>query len=102
MKILNKKQMLDVPENTLFFEWEPYILSNLSIKTGNRGGDDIWASEFSCGFDLYAASENPTGFTWELSSCSFGLIQDDDQFAVFENHEIESLIEKLKKCIKPC
>lgn len=100
MKILNKQQMLDAPENTLFFKWEPNLLSEFGIKTGNRGDSDIWTAEFTCGFNEYKLPVNAKQFPWELSSCSFGIIEEDDQFVVFENHEIEALIEDLKKCIK--
>lgn len=104
MKIVNKKQLAELPNYTLFAPYTPYIIGEYSIKTGNlkySDGTPGWNGELPlCPFlDI---EEKYTDHKSNIIATNWSTIDnadidyDDDQlFAVFSKLEVLQII----KCL---
>lgn len=112
MRIVNRKEFLELPIGTLYSKYEPCIFGPLSIKydSWKESNDFIYVglNEFYHG-DSSDSTDNKldemesTGINVPIdlnSSGRDGLFDDDQLFAVYDNDDIEHLISKLKECIK--
>ncbi len=114
MKIVNRKTFLALPSNTLFCKFKPCIFDGYAIKHNAVGNcftyQDFVYQDLK---ELDAANmgewveqlndsvENGTSINLDLDCYSHdGLFDSDQLFAVFDNKDISSIIQALKKCIK--
>jgi hypothetical protein len=115
MKIVDRKTFLTLPYNTLYRKFSPIIFGDLEIKedTIENGIDGDWWSVDLHGYvegcdnsdqnieSIMNAVNKGSSFTWDLETAGRdGLYDRDEMYAVYENADIEQLIERLKDCIK--
>ena len=111
MKILNRKQFLAMPHNTLYSDidktWHPGF-NDLKIKGGS------WENDFQyddlivpvCICDLDKVEEWMKLAEIEDVSLDFnftgrdGMFEEEQTFAVYSKNDVKQLIDRLKKCIK--
>ena len=110
MKILNRKEFLKMPENTIFAKYEPCVFGTLSIKYENCGNHDFFSNTFvdsiDCNdtgefFNLLDKAEKDSNFSikMDFNSCGRdGLFEENELYAVWEKEDIEKLIELLNTC----
>lgn len=108
MRIVNHEQFLQLPENTLYFKYEPDYLHSFGIKM-----DTIQSREDGRAIDwFYQDLEYPSydveakmravGETIRLDfACQGrdGCFDQDQLFAVFEPGEVQDLIDRLRECL---
>jgi len=111
MRIINRTEFLKLPEKTLYRKYQPQTYGELSIKYGSLANDyvdvelvgDIEGTDSSDSnsgaHDYYKNTSSVFRFDYE-GTCRDGLYDDDQLFAVYDNTDIEQLIEQLKSCIK--
>lgn len=107
MKVYNRTEFLNLPDKTVYCK----------ILNGVQGFGDIEIKEESWDVDWFATPINfymnapfdecgvfpelGDKFTFDLESLSRdGLYEHGELYAVFDNNDINSLIEKLKTCLK--
>jgi hypothetical protein len=111
MKILNRKQFLKTPRNTLWSYYEPCCFRELNIKTSN---DKDWENDFVY-YGLIAEfnTKNSNEFVeicerMELGESvpqSFeettreGMFEDEQLFLVYEKEDIKGLIKTLTEIL---
>lgn len=112
MRIVDRKTFLSLPPKTLYRKYQPQIYGDLNIKFDTLPFND-WINlethgdiegSMCCGTnsDLHSVAQY-TGDTYrfDLDSCGRDGCYDDDQlFAVYDNEDIQQLIDKLKECLK--
>lgn len=109
MKIVNRKEFLKLPAGVIYTKFEPCIFGDIAIK-GETIGDSDWAfqdflevkahdsGEYS--EILFDAFENGTSFDLDLECMGRdGLFDQEEHFAVFEQRDVVSLIERLQKVV---
>lgn len=112
MKIITRKQMLSMPDQTLYWEYEPCCFDKLRVK---RGDPDPEGIDFACddmdqikctgSSDMFEilddAKNNSTSFDMNLEYTGRdGMFEDKQLYVVYEQEDILQLIERLKKCLK--
>lgn len=108
MKLLNRTEFLEMPENTLFSNYDNGNIEGLNIKGESLSNDfcygDIIFSVENNGNDLfYVIDEIERGKSFPVDLNSYareGLFDDSLQYIVWENDDIKALISKLNKCVK--
>lgn len=114
MKIVDRKTFLTYPSNTLFCVYEPSgNFGLIQIKTCDPGfwGDDFVTSEINGWLsdchnsneysEKVDKAENGEEFRFDLeSSTRDGLYEANQLFAVYDNQDIQALIDKLKQLQK--
>lgn len=109
MKIVNAKKFLAMPPNTLFSKYEPCCFDDIQIKQETCGTNDFLVQEISSAIrhdnsNKFNEILEKAEITHESIDMDFditgrdGCFDDDQLFAVWENKDIDQLIEKLKKC----
>lgn len=107
MKIVNRKEFLKFPQNTLFMKYEPCFFSSIYIK------GDTWTNDFlvqhldnleSKGPDDYVDKckemEQGGSVPLDLDCMSRdGLFEEEQLFAVFEKEDVKQLIKRLEQCL---
>ena len=109
MRIINLKEFRAMPENTVFAKYKPCSFGDLRIK------GETWEHDFLCqeivsaiecsGSDEFAskldnALEHGASIKMDFDCQGRdGLFDDDQLFAVWENEDVERLIERLSMCI---
>jgi len=110
MKIVNRKEFLAMPAWTLFAKYRQYSIGELEIKGDTRIGIDYDSAQISDSVD----AEDTEGRIAKLEACEAGasididtntyqrdaLFDEDQLFAIYENKDIEKIIESLRECIK--
>lgn len=109
MRILNLKEFRELPEGTVFMKYVPCCFEELSVK-GETLDYDFWDSDIvtdilCSGSDemiqILAKAEHDSSFSVDLDvdiEGRDGCFNEDQLFAVYEQKDIDGLIEKLKKC----
>lgn len=112
MKIFNRKDFLQLPANTAYVKYsEKCGLSEL-IEIKVSGPHDGWGNDWITN-DLAVFVEEPyrdvfTDFSEVTDTFRFaidqtsrdGLFEENEMYAVFDNEDIERVINKLKSCLK--
>ena len=110
MKIVNRKEFLAMPAWTLFAKYRPYSIGELEIKGDTRIGVDYESAQIADSVD----SEDTEDRISKLELCEAGasidihantyqrdaMFDEDQLFAIYENKDIEKIIESLQECIK--
>jgi hypothetical protein len=115
MRIVDRKKFLALPSNTVYRKYAPCYYQDLCIKfetIDNRFSGDFFLLETQgfiegckdSGEVLEAhdyAEQSGQTYRFDLdSSMRDGEFEDDQLFAVYDNEDIQQLIDKLKECIK--
>lgn len=110
MKIVNRKEFLKLPSNTLYSKYKPCCFGELSIKyeTGpydfycNSLNDVTFGSSSDETYDkLLEIQDSGESIPIDLNCIGRdGLFEEDQLFAVYDNNDVEHIINKLKECIK--
>lgn len=112
MKIINRIEFLKLPNNTLFSTYDPCVFGEIQIKGETIGTNDFRVQSINdainCGSsnDFYdildKAQESSESFDLNFDCWSRdGLYDPDTQlYAVWDNKDVEALIERLKKTLK--
>lgn len=109
MRILNLKQFRALPEGVVFMKYTPSFFGSLQEKGETWGSDFISAEltdNINCGsseeLDLIldkAEKDSNYSITMDLECGGRdGFFEDEQLFAVYEQIDIDNLIEKLKTC----
>ena len=112
MKIVNRKEFLLLPPETVFSYYEPCIFSGLYVKVCQPGQykndflTDNLIGEIYCDgshemIDLLEESRE-TGKSLKLDfDCTDrdGMFNDEQLFAIYEKEDVSSLIVRLMKCL---
>jgi len=114
MKIINRKDFLKLPANTLYQDYRPCIFGSLSIKGDSIGEIDFWQANLESCIDCFDTGDmvdtlNNAEKTGESIKLDIGIesreaMFDDKQlYAVWEKHDVLALIDALNQCagIKP-
>ena len=109
MKLLTRKEFLELKENVLFSKYQPHVFGYLSIKDKRIENDFLYQQicdsvecESSEDFDniLNKAHINKSSFDIDLGCLSRdGCYDDKEMFAVWEKKDINKLINSLEKCL---
>lgn len=107
MKILNRKEFLLLPENTLFAKYHPCVIGELAIKGETFGNDfyvqsiadSIEANDTGEFIEKLAAAENGEDIRLDLN-CEGrdGMFDDDQLFMVYDKQDVEAIIKRLSVC----
>jgi len=109
MRILNEKEFRALPEGVVFMKYVPCCPEELSVK-GETWDDDFLASgivfDILCSgsedmVQILAKAEHDSSFSVDLDldiKGRDGCFNEDQLFAVYEQKDIDGLIEKLKGC----
>lgn len=110
MKIIDLKTFLSLPNNTVFMKFNPMMFESLCVKQDSLMHNDFQyeniTNEIDCsGSDEYmdilynAISCNTVSIPMDFNCiCRDGFFKEDQLFAVYEQKDIDNLIEKLKDC----
>lgn len=113
MKILNRKQFLETPKETVWSYYEPSVFHDLNIKTSDKKDldfdfyyDDIVGAieagsseDFSDACDKMEQGES-VAMDFECTQRE-GLFDEKQLFAVYEKEDVEMLIQRLQKSLNP-
>lgn len=109
MKILNRKQFLELPGQVLFSKYEPCVFGDLTIKSDTMGNDFLVQylnSSIKCkgSGDFADILENAedTGVSIEIDLDSMGrdgCFDKDQLFAVWEEKDVRLLIARLQELL---
>lgn len=113
MRIINRKEFLTLPENTLYRKYDPQIFCELEIKrcSPKNGYINDFLSQQLTNLNSHSSDEEchlkdryeETSESFKLcyNSCGRdGLFDKNQLFAIYDNEDIEELINTLKTCIK--
>lgn len=111
MRIVNREQFLLLPEDTLYCKYEPCIFGVLEIKGETVAGIDFRSQQIADAVDdsererfevLDDALNAGTSFGVDLD-CEYrdAFFDKEQLFVVWEKPDIEKLVERLQRCIKP-
>ena len=103
MRVINRKEFLQMRKNTIFATYEPCVFGRLCIK-GESFEDDFLFTDFmetGLNFNIYSdLLDNRKSVLIDLSSQSRdGIFEDEQMFVIFEDKDIEHLIDRLKMCL---
>jgi hypothetical protein len=112
MRIINRKEFLELPSGTLFCKYNECCFGDMSIKydTWKESNDFLYVdiNDFIYGdssdstFDKLEQMKN-TGENVSIDldvQSRDGLYEDGQLFAVYDNNDVLHIIEKLKACLK--
>lgn len=114
MKIVNRETFFSMPAGTVFAKYEPCVFGHVTIKGQTCEHDgrcfdyfeqpilDVEADSSFEACDVLVDAER-TGKRFGLSfDCQSrdGMFEADQLFAVFEPHDVEALIERLKRALR--
>lgn len=114
MKIVNRETFLTLPENTVYMKVcdGEYGFGLMTVKangpTNNRGenwGNDWVEDNFFVYSDaLVDFPDLNTGFEFRFDdnqTVRDGLFEDGQMFCVFDNEDIQQVVNKLQNCLTP-
>lgn len=112
MRIVNRKEFLQLPSGTLYCKYEHTSAYNISIKYDTWESDwlhqelpTLWSPDESSSSDLYdkldkAESDSSYSFSQDLESSNRdGHFDENQMFLIYEKEDIIKLIKKLKSLI---
>jgi len=111
MKIVNRKEFLSMPKYTVYMKKFDDICGFGDIEVKTSAPEDQWGNDFvvdyMCVFmkepfnDVMAFPELGDEFRFEENqNTRDGLFENEQLFAVFDNEDIQQVIDKLKRCLK--
>jgi len=115
MKIINRKQFLDLPKDTLFSKFQPNVFGDLSIKGDTLyNGDeaiDFFLTDVADPVDCSSSDDldRKLDIAVKLGSSlntnyniegRDGCYDDNELFAVYERQDVLKLINRLSDCVK--
>lgn len=103
MRIVNLRQLVQEPDGTVFCGWQPCIVEGLMVKTGSCTDYDFFYQSLMP--DVYPLTHAESAAAFDAATptavCDavsrWGLYDDDDQFVVYETHELKQLGEWILK-----
>ncbi|MES4613543.1 hypothetical protein V2154_16630 [Ewingella sp. CoE-038-23] len=109
MKIINRKEFLDLPANTLFSKYEECSFGPIEIKGDTAVGIDFLSQQIADAIDdssedrfdiLIEAEKSGSSFRMDLH-CEYrdGFFDKDQLFAVWEKEDVKMLIDRLNECL---
>lgn len=111
MKIINLKDLLDLPEGTVYSQYQPYYFDNIAIKGPNYGRvdfscTDIFPPPIECNGTgdmmkiLDVAENSKLDFSLDFGSGgSNGCFNEEQLYAVWSKEDIQRLIKRLNECL---
>lgn len=108
MRIVNKQEMLDLPDGTVFALYTPEIIfmDDFSIKTGSylRNGKPAWNGELMLSpyFKHDMQDPNKCYTNWSTVDNADVDYDDDQLFVVFSKSEIKQMIACLQWALNNC
>lgn len=109
MRVYNRKGFLQLPDGTIFCKGTRWCFDNLSIK-GHSWEDDFLYVDL-CNIDANESGQwvdrledslsNGTSYPINNQAARDGLFDEDAIFLVFEEKDLEFLIDVMKISIKP-
>lgn len=111
MRIINRKQFLALPPNTLYSKYRPCFFDPVEIKGETLGhGDDFLMQRIADAIDcngsqdysdkLFDAAELGESLAMDFDCLGRdGCFDADQLFAVWEPADVAALIERLKRCL---
>lgn len=109
MKIVNRKQFLALPANTVYAKYVPCAFDPLQIKGESLPNDflaqqiaDAVVPQDDAGFSEALVAAQRTGSSVPMNfdqPYRDGCFDEDQLFAVFEKQDVEALIVRLKRCL---
>lgn len=110
MKIVNRKDFLGMPDGTLYSLYEPCIVAELRIKDESSEADFCYNQiigefDYNDGYEhvdiLLDMENNGTEIPLYLDAIyRDGSYKYDQLFLVYDNNDIQLLIDRLKTCLK--
>lgn len=112
MRILNRKEFLAMTGQILFAKYKPQVFGDLQIKVDNCGENDFAVDDIlqvfckGCCCDVSndlddAVNDSSMSLNLDMHFTGRdGYFEDDQLFAVFENKDVEQLINRLKEVIQ--
>ena len=111
MRIVNRDDFLQMPEGTVYSYYVPQVADGLMIK-GETWTNDWLYQDLLFQVDgqnseeisdiLYEAEKTGKSFKLDLKCGSRdGMFFEDQLYMVYENFDIEAVVEALKGCIRP-
>lgn len=109
MKVVNKKDFLNLPENTIFSKGKVWCFDGLSMKGESFSNDffylDLIDMDMGSGSNEYFERLDDSlinGNSYPINDAESrdGMFLEDEVFLIFENDDILTLIENLKKGLK--
>ncbi len=105
MRILNRQEFLKLPKNTVYSKYKPCFFGAFEIKMDTWDNDFLvqeiaGAIECSETSDFISKLESNEHIKMDFDSVGRdGLYEDEQLFAVLDDEDVKSLIERLEKCI---
>lgn len=110
MRIVTRAEFMNLPEGTVYQEYDPYVFQGLRIKKENVGDNDfrfvdLCASSFDCAgsdeFEEFLDHAQSTGSNIKLDfsdeqSVRDGLFDDKQLYAVWSGGDVQELIMTLE------
>jgi len=109
VRIVNLTEFRLLPSGVVFMKYRPCIFDEISVKGETWEVDFLYTgltNDIDCSgsveeFDILSKAEGDSKFSISLDfDCESrdGMFDDDQLFAVYEQKDIDGLIEKLKTC----
>jgi len=112
MRIVNRAEFLSLPANTVYVKYDKHYGLSQIIEIKASTPEDGWGDDFVVNhlsvfvedpysdIDVDFEKINDT-FRFEINqTIRDGLFEADQLFAVFDNEDVERVINKLKACLK--
>jgi hypothetical protein len=96
MKLVDRHELMKMPEGTIYQSWTPCILGPLMFKgetCTTEEGENIDWFENNVGADTY---DHERQFELNNSMCREGCFDEDTRYLVHDANDIELIIRKLK------
>ena len=101
MRIINRKEFMDMPEGTVFMKYEPHIFGSIYIKVGNVHDDFIFDRLDDMDDEGYDLIDEDKSFEFDLHYTGRdGMFNKEQLFCVYENKDVIQLIERLQSTLK--
>ena len=108
MKIVNRRDFLSLPENTIFAKYEPCFFEEILIKCESLENDFIYQNivdaidvndSGSFSQALTNAEQGESLFMDFFCESRDGMFDENQLFAVFQKEDVIKLIERLSLCL---
>ena len=104
MRIVNRKEFLSLPANTVFSKYEPDVFEGLMIKGATifdgKTAIDFFYDDIDGAIEVEGSSEHGVNVNIDFSSGGRdGCFENEQLFAVYENDDVRALILRLALCL---
>ncbi len=111
MRIVNRKEFLAMPEGVLYSKYQPCFFGELAIKGDSIGDNDFYYQDIAGAIKsnnsgewadiLFDAQESGESFDIDLD-CEGrdGMFEQDELYAVWEQKDVLTLIDRLQRLVK--